>query len=308
MAEQPTRNDEPDVKHSKQVDRDLGFFQDSELFVVLLGAVFGFSGSIFLASLLFKSTPVMVAAGLLGAYFGGIRLPSRIYGTGRLKAGFVRQLDEMTKELNRVLRGQLVEAIFAVVWMSALGYFVEAWKAENLEKKNELAAILILIPIIAVVRRVIRRRITVKVDASATAETSVITQVVPAAIPDVRNRTELRHMTFIVLFFATANLLTAIGLTIWNFFAEPLTLGRFLGVSLLFSVALIPSLLAFVGGFAMAKRQEWKLAMWGPKAVMGILWPLPIFSQVFGLVAYSKLRQLEIRELFASERRGRNEV
>lgn len=74
MSELPTQNEELNPERSPQVDPDLGFFQDSELYVILLGAVFGAFATVALASLLLKSMPVMVAAGLAGAYFGGIRL------------------------------------------------------------------------------------------------------------------------------------------------------------------------------------------------------------------------------------------
>lgn len=299
MAEHPTQNDEPNAERPPQVDPDLGFFQDSELYVVVLGAIFGAFATVALASLLVKSTPLMVATGLAGAYFGGIRLPCRIYGKRRLRFGFIRQLDELTTELNRALRGQLVETIGAVLWMGALGYFVQAWRAKNSEKLTEFAAILVLLPILAVVRRIVRSRL---VSPSGTIALSAAVQVAPAGLQETRNRTELRHMTRIVFLFATANLVLAIGLISWELFTESITRGRSIGIVLQLSVAVIPSTLAFVGGIAMVKGEDWKRAMWGPKAVMTILWPLPIFSQVFGFVAYSKLKEPGLRELFASER------
>lgn len=109
-------------------------------------------------------------------------------------------------------------------------------------------------------------------------------------------------MTRIVFLFATANLVLAICLIGWELFTGPITPGRFIGIAFQLSLAVIPSTLSFVGGFAMAKGRDWKRAMWGQKAVIAILWPLPIFSQVFGCVIYSKLKEPGIRKLFVSEK------
>lgn len=300
MTTQPPRDDESDAEHSRQVQSDLGFFQDSELFVVLLGAIFGGAIPLALASLLLKSKSLAVMAGLLGAYFGGIRIPCRIYGKGRLKAGFLHQLDELTKELNQALRGQLVETIFAVVWMGALAFFFQAWQAENAEKLKELGVFLVLLPIVIVVRWCMRSRFA-KASESLTA--TVVSPAASAALQDSRDHTELRHMTRIVFLFAGANVALAICFIVWDLATEPITLARLLGIAVLFCVAGLPSAFAFKGGFAMVERRDWKRAMWGPKAIMAVLWPLPIFSQVFGYVAYSKLNESGVRELFASERR-----
>lgn len=84
-----------------------------------------------------------------------------------MKVAFVRQLDDLTTELNQTLRGQLVETIGAVLWMGALGYFVQAWRVKNSENLKELAAILVLIPVLAVVRRIVSSRLVSPSDAIA---------------------------------------------------------------------------------------------------------------------------------------------
>mgnify|MGYP003617857337 CR=1 FL=1 len=62
MSDKLTKDDAPVRDPLRDEGRYLGFFQDSELFVVLLGALIGLALSVALASLLFKSIAVVAVA------------------------------------------------------------------------------------------------------------------------------------------------------------------------------------------------------------------------------------------------------